>query len=285
MIARAMCVVLLTGIMVSSAVGQSGPVASVTDSQTAEKLVPGATYDVATIKPSDPNANGGGAGIRPNGSFYTRSQSLKGIVCAAYEVRAFQCVGGPGWLESDHYDIEAKPDSATTEQLLKLDPKQRGLVHQRMQQALFADRLKLKVHYETREMPIFALVVAKGGLKMHEAKAGDTYESGLKGSNGKAFGGGSFSVGNGKMIAQGISIDGLAGQLAATTSHVVSNKTGLTGVYDFTLQYANSDPPPLDSTAPSIYTALEEQLGLKLEPAKGPVKVLVIDHVERPAEN
>jgi uncharacterized protein (TIGR03435 family) len=151
-----------------------------------------------------------------------------------------------------------------------------------MQQALFEDRLKLKVHFETREMPIFALVVAKGGLKMHEAKPGDTYANGLKGPDGKAFGGGSSMVGSGKMTAQGMSMDSLAAQLSGTTSHVVENKTGLTGVYDFTLQYADSDRPSSDSTAPSIYTALEEQLGLKLESTKGPVQVLVIDHVERP---
>jgi uncharacterized protein (TIGR03435 family) len=197
----------------------------------------------------------------------------------------FQCLGGPAWIESDPYDIEAKPDETTTEQLLKLTPKQRWPVEQRMQQALFADRLKLKVHFETREMPIFALVVAKGGLRMHEAKPGDTYANGLKGGDGKAFGGGSYMVGNGKMTAQGISMDSLAANLAGTTGHIVSNKTGLTGVYDFTLQYADSDPPPPDSTAPSIYTAIEEQLGLKLESSKGPVQVLVIDHVERPSAN
>jgi uncharacterized protein (TIGR03435 family) len=80
-------------------------------------------------------------------------------------------------------------------------------------------------------------------------------------------------------------MDALVAQMAVTVSHIVENKTGLTGVYDFTLRYEASDPPPPDSTAPSIYTALEEQLGLKLESAKGPVKVLVIDHVERPSEN
>jgi uncharacterized protein (TIGR03435 family) len=120
---------------------------------------------------------------------------------------------------------------------------------------------------------------------MHEAKAGDAYANGLKGGDGKAFGGGSYMVGNGKMTAQGLSMDALAAQLAGTTSHIVQNKTGLTGVYDFTLQYDDSNPPPPDSTAPSIYTALEEQLGLKLESSKGPVQVLVIDYVERPSAN
>jgi uncharacterized protein (TIGR03435 family) len=276
---------MLAGLTVPGAWAQGSAAVIGTDAKTDEVLLPGAVYDVATIKPSDPNAQGGGVGMRPNGSFYTKDQSLKNIVCGAYDVMPFQCLGGPAWFESDRYDIEAKPDSATEEQLQTIGMKQRMQGYQRMQQALFADRLKLKVHYETREMPIFALVVAKGGLKMHEAKAGDAYANGLKGGDGKAFGGGSFMVGNGKMTAQGMSMDALAGQLAATTSHIVENKTGLTGVYDFTLRYEASDPPPPDSSAPSIYTALEEQLGLKLESAKGPVKVLVIDHVERPSEN
>lgn len=286
MIARWVCAAVLAGFVVSGAWGQGSPAASATDSKAEAVLLPGATYDVATIKPSDPKAQGGGVGTRSNAAFYSTGQSLKDAICNAYDVMGFQCLGGPAWLESDDYDIEAKPDSATTEQLLKLSWKQRWPVQQRMQQALFADRLKLKVHYETREMPIFALVVAKAGLKMHEAKAGDTYPSGLKGSDGKAFGKGSFMVSsNGTMTAQGISMDALAAQLAGTTSHIVSNKTGLTGVYDFTLQYSNNDLPAPDSTAPSIYTALEEQLGLKLESAKGPVQVLVIDRVERPSEN
>jgi len=283
--ARLVCIATLMSFTVSAAFAQANAVASAADSKSAEVIFPGAVYDVATIKPANPNAQGGGGGMRPNGSFYTKNQSLKNIVCGAYDVMLFQCVGGPAWFESDQYDIEAKPDSATQEQLQTLGMKQRVQVYQRMQQALFADRLKLKVHYETREMPIFALVVAKGGLKMHESKDGDTYANGLKGSDGKAFGRGAFMVGNGKMTAQGMSMDALAGQLAATTSHIVSNKTGLTGVYDFTLRYSDDMAANADSSAPSIYTALEEQLGLKLEPTKGPVDVLVIDHVERPSAN
>ena len=284
-VAQWMCAAVLMALVVPGAVGQGGPAESPVDSKSAQVILPGAVYDVATIKPANPNAQGGGGGMRPNGSFYTKNQSLKNIVCGAYDVMLFQCVGGPAWFESDQYDIEAKPDSATQEQLQTLGMKQRMQVYQRMEQALFADRLKLKVHYETKQMPIFALVVAKGGLKMHESKEGDTYANGLKGSDGKAFGRGAFMVGNGKITAQGMSMDALAGQLAATTNHIVSNKTGLTGVYDFTLEYSDDVADSSDSTAPSIFTALQEQLGLKLESAKGPVQVLVIDHVERPSEN
>jgi uncharacterized protein (TIGR03435 family) len=285
-IARWMCAAALVGLVVSGAVGQGSPAASAVDSKTDEVILPGAAYEVATIKPHSPNAAwGGGFGTRSNAVFYTKGQPLKYGVCNAYDVFPYQCLGGPAWFESDLYDIEAKPDNVTTEQLLKLGWKERWSVEQRMQQALLADRLKLKVHYETREMPIFALVVAKGGLKMHEAKPGDTYENGLKEGNGKALGAGASYVGNGKIVMQGMSMDALATQLSGTTSHIVQNKTGLPGLYNIRLQYADSDSPPPDSTAPSIYTAIEEQLGLKLKTSKGPVRVLVIDHVERPSEN
>ena len=285
MITRWMCAAVLAGLVVPGAWGQGNVAASGTDAKDEVVLLPSATYDVATIKASDPNARGSSAGARPNGGFFSKNQPLKSAICDAYNVSFIQCVGGPAWLGSDQYDIEAKPDSATTEQLLKLSWKQREPLQERMMQALLADRLKLKVHFETREISIFALVVAKSGLKMHEAQPGDTYANGLKRGDGKPLGRQSFTMGNGNMTAQGILMDTLAANLANMTGHLVENKTGLTGAYDFTLQYSDKDPPPPDSTAPSIYTALEEQLGLKLESTKGPVQVLVIDHVERPSEN
>jgi uncharacterized protein (TIGR03435 family) len=294
MIGRWMGAVVLVGLAVPGAWGQGnvsitagGPDAKVeSGAKAAEVLLPGATFDVATIKPADPKAMGGSSGAGPNGTFFSKNQPLKNAICNAYGVLIFQCVGGPAWLESDPYDIEAKPDSATAEQFLKLSWKEREPVQHRMQQALLADRLKLKAHFETREMPIFALVVAKGGLKMHEAQAGDTYADGLKRDNGKPFGKGVFMMtGNGSVRQQGLSLEDLVLNLPGMTGRLVEDKTGLTGVYDFTLHYSASDPPPPDSTEPSLYTALEEQLGLKLEPVKGPVQVLVIDSVERPSEN
>lgn len=210
---------------------------------------------------------------------------MKNVICDAYKVLPFQCLGGPAWLGADRYDIDAKPDSAVAEQLMKLSWKERGPIQQRMQQELLADRLKLRTHFETREMTIFELVIAKGGLKMQEAKPGDGYANGLRRGDGKPFGGRVFMMGNGSITAQGMALDNLVLNLPGLTGHLVENKTGLTGVYDFTLHYSATDPAPPDSRAPSIYTALEEQLGLKLEPKKGPVKVLVIDHVERPSEN
>ena len=283
MIGRWVCTfVLLAALVVSGVWGQGGAAANEAGAKAAEVLLPGATFDVATIKPSDPNAMGSSSGAWPNVS---KNQPLKNVICSAYGVLISRCLGGPAWLESDRYDIEAKPDSPTAEQFLKLSWKEREAVQHRMEQALLADRLHLKAHFETREMTIFALVVAKGGLKMHEAKSSDIYANGLKRDDGKPYGAGVFSMRNGSVTAQGMSLDTLVLNLPGMTGHFVEDKTGLTGVYDFTLHYSPVDPPPPDSTEPSIYTALEEQLGLKLESVKGPAKVLVIDSVERPSEN
>ncbi len=235
--------------------------------KTEEAILPDAKYDVATIKPH-PGNMGVSYSPLPNGGLLAKGATLKSLICGAYDKLDFQCLGGPGWLDSERYDVEAKPDSTVADQLQKLPWKQRQPVQNRMDQALLADRLKLKVHFEMREMPIFALVVAKGGPKMAEAKAALSY-----------------TVGNGKLQAWGVSMDSLAQQLSQEVGHIVRNQTGLNGVYDFTMKYSDDVAAGGDPSAPSIYNAVQEQLGLKLEPAKGPVEVLVIDHVERPSEN
>jgi len=259
--------------------------AGATDAKNVEVLLPGAVYDVTTIKPHDPNINISFKHL-PNGGFIATGTTLKGLVCySAYGKFDFQCLGGPAWFDSEQYDVEAKPDSALSDQLLKLRWKERTKVQERMQQALLEDRIKLKVHHETRELPIFTLVVAKGGLKIHEAKAGDTYANGMKAGDGKGMVPGSYVVGNGKMQAWGVSMDTLADQLTDEVGHIVQDQTWLAGVYDFTLRYSDDMAAKPDSSAPSLYTALQEQLGLKLVPTKAPVDVLIIDHVERPSAN
>ena len=284
MIRRWLCATVLGAVAVSSACGQGAAAASATDAKPGKALLPSAAYDVATFKRSDPNASRSGGGPRQNGTLIIQNNSLKNIICAAYDF-GNRCEGGPAWIASERYDIEAKPDDTTAEQLLKLTWKERAPVLQRMQQALLADRLKLKVHFETREMTVLALVVAKGGLKIHEAKPGDTYANGLKGPDGKPIGrAGAGTFGNGLIAGQGMTLDNLA-NLSNVTGYRIENKTGLTGLYDFTLHYSPIEPPPPDSTEPSVYTALEQQLGLKLEPTKEQVQVVVIDHAERPSQN
>lgn len=173
-----------------------------------------------------------------------------------------------------------------------------------MIQSLLADRFKLKVSHSTRELPVYALVVAKTGPKLHDAKPGDTYPNGIKGPDGRPVGGaGMMRMRPGQLIGQGFSIASLAGLLSQQLGRTVMDQTGLKGNYDFTLQWTSDQRPvampagpvgvssgadgvpPSDSSGPSIFTALQEQLGLKLESTKGPVDIIVIDHIERPSEN
>jgi uncharacterized protein (TIGR03435 family) len=172
-----------------------------------------------------------------------------------------------------------------------------------MIQSLLADRFKLRVSHETKELPVYALVVAKNGPKCQEAKPGDTYPNGIKGFDGRAQGAGSFRAGNGHLTLQGYPISFLSLLLAERLDRTVLDQTGLKGKYDIALKWtpdenlaatpsgpaggnpgADAAAQP-DSSGPSIFTAIQEQLGLKLESTKGPVEIIVIDHIERPSEN
>jgi uncharacterized protein (TIGR03435 family) len=254
-------------------------------------------FEVASIKP---NKSGTGMSLlrtTPVG-FSASNISLKAVIQYAYGVEENQIFGAPSWLASEQYDIEAKVSSSDTDALHNLNPDQRRL----MLQPLLADRFQLKVHTEARDLPALVLVVAKGGPKLHEAKPGDTYPNGLKGFDGEG-GPGMMLMKPGQLTAQGVDLSFVAKQLSQQLERTVQDKTGLSGKYDFTLNWTpDRDPSPMpgapepgqqgpgatistDSSEPSIFTALQEQLGLKLESGKAPVEILVIDHVEAPSEN
>ena len=254
-------------------------------------------FEVASIKP---NKSGTGMTMlqtTPVG-FSASNISLKAVIQHAYGVEENQILGAPSWVGSERYDIEAKVSSSDTDALHDLNPDQRRL----MLQPLLADRFQLKVHTELRDFPVLVLVVAKGGPKLHEAKPGDTYPNGLKGFDGGG-GPGMMLMRPGQLTAQGVDLSFVAKQLSQQLGRTVQDKTGLTGKYDFTMQWKpDRDPSPMpgapepgqqgpgatlstDSSEASIFTAVQEQLGLKLESRKAPVEVLVIDHVEAPSEN
>jgi uncharacterized protein (TIGR03435 family) len=171
-----------------------------------------------------------------------------------------------------------------------------------MLQALLADQFKLKVSHQREEHPVYALAVAKNGSKLREAKPGDTYPNGIKDEAGHAVGR-TWWMERGHLIGQGVSMESLVGLLSQYLARTVLNQTGLTGDYDFTLRWTpdqgegailkgpeggkpgTDNAPPPESSGPSIFTAIQEQLGLKLESTTGPVEIVVIDHVERPSEN
>jgi uncharacterized protein (TIGR03435 family) len=191
--------------------------------------------------------------------------------------------GGPNWLHSERYDVDAKIDSSVVDELKKLSPDQRTLALQHMLRVLLADRCNLTIHRESKDLPIYTLVIAKSGTKLHEANPGET---------------GSSSYAGQSIIGHARPLSSLARMLSVSLGRPVLDKTGLPGTYDFKLVWAPDDSqtqafsasapndrpaPQTDSNPSSIFTAIQEQLGLKLVSGKGPIEIVVIDHVERPS--
>ena len=248
--------------------------------------------------------------------FYATNVTLKMLVRAAYDVQDGQIEGGPSWLDSDHYDIQARGDSAVDAELKKLPPDEAKLVKEHMLQELLADRFHLKIEKQTRQMQVYALVVAKNGPKLQPSKftppAPDAKQEPNGGSDPTAAGprpgqammriqrGGEMSF---QMDAG--SMPGLAGILSMQLGRIVLDQTGLKGIYDLTLTWtpgegegpmtegggpgpmpgATGPAPAPDSSGPSIFTALEDQLGLKLKSEKGPVDALDIVGATQPTAN
>jgi uncharacterized protein (TIGR03435 family) len=215
-------------------------------------------FDVAAIKRSDPSHVGAQTFFQPGGKFAALTAPLKSLVCFAYQLREHQVAGGPGWFETEPFDVTAKADEHASYDQLRT-----------MVQTLLADRFQLKFHRETREQPIYALVLAKNGPKFQEAKA-----AGI----GVGIGGWGRLKGNGADMAT------FASALSGRLGRSVVDRTGLKGLYDFLLTWT-PDEAQADNPGPSLFTAIQEQLGLKLESAKGPVEILVVDRAERPSEN
>jgi uncharacterized protein (TIGR03435 family) len=205
------------------------------------------------------------------------------LIAFAYNVafgfERVRVVGGPDWLGSDDYEIQAKIDDSLYAAMQKMTPAQQREQVNLMEQSLLADRFKLKVHFETREMPVYALVVGKGGAKLTPAKEGEPHSLSI------------IDVEQGlQMKAVGITLDQWI-QSPFLGGRTVVDQTGLKGAYDFTLTWGREEPVVSDAgqgsgaDAPLLPSAIQEQLGLKLVPTKGQVEVIVIDHVERPSAN
>jgi uncharacterized protein (TIGR03435 family) len=236
-------------------------------------------FEVTTVKRNKSGGSGSHSNFQ-NGHFVASNVSLKNLLrYSAYGIPEPRIWGGPKWLNSERFDIEAKTDSLTADQLRTLGREQRKVQMQSMFQQLLADRFKLMVHFETRDLPVYALVAAKKGPILHGWKESD---------------GSGTSASNGQFTATGVTMAEIASALTQDLSRelgrVVIDKTGIDGRYNITLKWTpESDAtegtaPPADA-GPSIFTAIQEQLGMKLESAKGPVQVLIIDHVEMPSEN
>ncbi len=256
-------------------------------------------FDVASIKPAP---NDGFMMVRPLPGRLMAKASLRMLMQNAYGVQAFQIAAGPGWLDSDHFAIEAKADGRATRDQIFL-----------MLQSLLEERYQLKFRRETRELPVFALVAAKGGLRLKPPKEGACVES-TPDTPPDWAGGRMLSPQDGplpparcgtlrvmlgipaaQMQGGKIAMAELARSLSMVMDRTVIDRTGFTGLSDIQLSFLPDDstavmppPPPgaasaLEMRVPSILTALQEQLGLKLESTRGPVEVIVVDHAERPS--
>ena len=262
---------------------------------------PAPKFEVVSIKPSHEGAGLFRVGLQPSGRFVAGNITVRFLLELAYGLKDAQILGAPHWIESESFNIEAKPDDAFIDQKLSRDERSHQI--SLMMQALLADRFKLALHHETKELPVYALMVAKGGPKLKESPPAppdaDGAEPGPPPSGQLRRGG--VQMRRGELIASAIPLDRLEDVLSRVTGRPVVNQTGLKGLYDFTLKWTPEEgegpmmggppgpppdaPPPPDANGPTIFTALQEQLGLKLESQKAPMDTVVIDHVEQPSEN
>ena len=265
------CAVLL--LVITSGASQAVP-----RSQTSV-IIP--RFEVASIKRNTSGSQG--TNWRASGGrFVAENVSLRNLLRWSYWVQDFEIAEGANRIDSDHYDIEAKTDVNSDVQEMRS-----------MVQGLLQDRFKLVLHHETRELPVYVLTVAKDGSKL-KAGACITQEPNTPPAPGQlpsAYCGWS-GIGNNNFQGTGIPVTILADYLGAVLKRKVVDKTALAGTFDVSLRWApdgvstgNPTVPSTDSGGPSIFTAIQEQLGLKLDSAKGPVEVLVIDQLEKPSEN
>ncbi len=226
---------------------------------------------VVSIKPTDPAINAMNNRATP-GRFSFTGYSLMSLIETAYSLKEYQILDAPGWLTSERWTLEGE-----------LTQPVRIFQHLQSLQPVLAARFSLKIRHETRTMPIYSLVVAKGGSKLTPALQDD-----------KA---GWMRYGN-QIVGHKYDIRMLAPNLSGNLNMPVVDKTGVTGLYDIDLKWTPdparpefgdvrnpADLPAPDPNRPEIFTAIKEQLGLELKAEKGPVDVIVIDHVERPTPN
>ena len=214
-------------------------------------------FEVASIRPSEAGNVGTQGFSSPGGKFTAINATLKSLIGFAYGVQDYQVFGASGWIDSAAYDIKAKAESNAGEDLRP------------MLRTLLADRFHLKVHSETKDLPVYVLVAGKNGPNLHAVE-----KAGI-----------GVGIGRGRFNGRGADMPTLARVLSGHLERLVLDRTGVTGFYDFLLTFESDETRTADATGPSLLTALREQLGLRLESQKGQVEVLSIDHAEKPTDN
>ncbi len=263
--ARFGCAVVLAAATVWGGASEMAQSGSGTPGMMAKDADP--DFEVVTVKPGDPDEKSDVMTTRGR-HIVIRNKTVEAMLRLAYGVQKSQIVGAPEWVGTERFDVDGVPDVDGQPSMKQFQ----GLV-----QKVLVGRFGLKSHLEQREMPVFALAVAKDGPKMAASK-GDP--NGLADNEGMG--------GNGRQIRKftNVSMSDLALMLQPHVDRPVVDRTGLKGRYDFKLQWTVDEAQATDADAPpGLFTAIQEQIGLKLEPAKAPVDVLVIDHVEQPSPN
>ena len=247
----------------------------VLNAQTAPTPAAPVEFDVASIKPNKTGNNSSGV-HQSNGLWRGNNNTVKSIITMAYDVLPDQISGGPSWIDADRFDIEAKYDQDP-----KVSNADDGKQTRLRLQALLASRFQLEIHRQTKEWQAYALIEAKKGPKLTPTVRKE---------------GSSTNTNNGHMECKGVDMERLARVLSDRLGRPVANETAIVGRFDFFLDFEpepqasrmsekNNPISASDSTRPSLFTALQDQLGLKLESKKVPVEMLIIDRVERPSEN
>lgn len=273
----------------------------------------GWAFEVASIKPNNSGDGRVMAQTQP-GRMTMTNVPLKLLIRQAYQLQDFQITGGPGWITSDHFDVIAKMPEGFQPAPGPPNPAAGPTPIQLMIRALLADRFKLVVHSETKEMPIYALVLARSDGKLGpQLKKSETDCAALMAARGRGRGpmpppgppqpGESIPcgmrIGPGTLQMGGSPLGNFAQSLGMFAGRIVLDRTGLTGNWDITMTWtpdqmprpAGDGPPPLingvavDPNGPSLFTAVQEQLGLKLDSQRGSVETLVVDRAEKPVEN
>jgi uncharacterized protein (TIGR03435 family) len=245
-----------------TAIQQAGTVAS-TEPGCAEYC----KFDVISIKPSNSSTL---TSVHPTPDSYSaKSMTVRALVCSAYNLKACDLISGlPGWADSSRFDIEAKMDGSAAS-ALRNAPENKQLAQLRfMLQSVLADRFRLTFHHAVRNAPVYFLLTAKDGVKLKRSTQGEATM---------------MMVGPTGITATATAIDDLTESLSDDVGRIIVDKTGLSGRYDFVLKTAGDEGQGNANSEPSIFTEVQEQLGLKMVPGKAPIDTLAVDHIERPS--
>ncbi|HWH57444.1 MAG TPA: TIGR03435 family protein [Terriglobales bacterium] len=247
------------------------------------------TYEVVAIKKSlslDSLA-AGTSDLPHSGELSAIHQPVEVLIQDAYGVDSANISGGPAWIGSDLFDVQAKSSSSVNTQLSSFDDDAARFEKKNMLQALLSEKFSLKVHWVTKEMPAYALVVLKGGPKIKESQPNSSYALGsgdasdINASQIQIF----PSISGHQLVARGLSTSSLVSVLGHEMNTTVLDHTGLGGNYDFTLEFLPEGREDNSDAWPRVFVAVEDQLGLKLEPTITSISILVIDSIKQPTSN